>query len=183
MADEASTNVDVSRYTPTAWKKKEEETFDIELPSGQIILAKKLGMKEIIKTGMVAQLDTFTAQLLPDGTSSPEKDANRVILDAIKDEKKFEQLEQTINKVVLVCVLQPKVLPIPPEGYDRNPEAVYIDDISLDDKMYIFSIVFEGNGDMSQFREGQGGDMAAVEAKPEPANSAESDGGVPAGIS
>lgn len=170
------------KYAPTGWKRK-KSTFDVQLPSGQLVQVRKLGMKEIVKTGLVSQLDTFTAQLIPNGTNNPEADAGRVILEALKDEKKFEQLEATIDKIISVCVIQPKVMKVPPEGYERNPEAVYIDEIDLDDKMAIFAAVFEGAGDMSDFREGQNRDMAAVEAQPESESSTQPDGGIPAGIS
>ena len=179
-----ATQLTGDKYAPRGWKKKKKDTFEIEFPD-QVILVRRLGMKQIIKAGLIIDLDTFTGQLLPQGTKSgdAEPDPNSIILEAMKDEKKFDEFEQTVDKVVMMCVIAPKIHPALPEDYDRDESKMYIDEIEIEDKLTIFGHVFAGMGDMSRFPGEPSGDLEPVAEVSGSSVAAEHHGGVPSGVS
>lgn len=172
-----------SKYAARGWKKKRQDTFEIEFPD-QVVLVRKLGIKEIIKAGLINDLDAFTGQLLPDGTKSGDDvNPNQIILDAMKDEKKFSQFEETVDKVVMICVVEPKVYSVPPADHERDENKVYVDEIDIEDKMTIFGHCFSGMGDMSRFPGEQAGNLEPVAEVSGSPVATEPHGGIPSGVS
>lgn len=170
-----------NKYAPTGWKKgKRNKPFDIYLEeSDQTVLAKRLGIRDIVKAGLVAEFDTFTSQILPDGSQGSADP----IAEAMRDEEKFDKLEATIDRVVMICVIAPKIYSVPPADHPRDENLVYVDEVEFDDKLQIFNECFTGLGNMSRFPAGQGGDLAAVETVSGASVGSESHGGIQAGDS
>lgn len=174
--------MDTNKYAANGWKKKKKSTFEIQLDD-QLVLVRRLGIPEIVQAGLVAELDTFTPQLLPDGRLNPDEKPENVILGALRDKEKFQKLERTINRVVLMCVIAPRIHPAPEHGVERDEELIYVDEIDFNDRMEIFNKCFVGMGNMSQFPGGQTGDMEPVAQVSGAEVGSEQHGGIPSGVS
>jgi len=164
-----------NKYAVTGWKRKGDNTFDYTLPSGQTCRLRKLNMETIAELGLMDELDTFTGsiQVTPSKKAkgkgakplTEEEQGAEVMKKMLKNKDAFIKMLGTINKVVVSCVVEPRVHPEPQDGSPRDEELVYTDDIEFEDKMLIFQEVFEGMSKMESFRPGQSdvvGTMAEV---------------------
>lgn len=151
------------KYALTGWKRKTDTTFDLPLPSGQTCLVKKLDVPDIIRMGLLEQLDTFTPQLIaePGGEAKPSNDID--FLKKLADPEKFDKFEASLDKAVVASVVVPKVYEVPPSPAERVEDHLYVDEIDFFDKMAIFTAVFDGMSNMSDFREEQAPGVAPVE--------------------
>ncbi|QXO13679.1 tail assembly chaperone [Gordonia phage DumpTruck] len=152
-------------YEVTSWGQ-DSGLFDIELPSGQVCQARKLEMEDIIRLGLINDLDTFTTLYGDEDEIKQTSDID--FIKKISEGDGFGRLLNTLNLVTIECVVQPQVWPVPDQKKERKSNRVYIDAIKFEDKMFIFSKVFTGMSAMADFREEPGDDLGAVESKPEP---------------
>lgn len=164
-----------NKYAVTGWKRKSDDGFDFTLPSGQVCLIKKLRMETIAELGLMNDLDSFTGAIIPEPSKKAKGKGAKVLTEAeqeretmkamLKDKESFNRMLVTVNKVVVACVLEPKVHEAPAPDGERDEDLVYTDDIEFEDKMLIFQEVFEGMSSFESFRKGQGdvvGTMAEV---------------------
>lgn len=171
-----------NQYAVTAWGPSEATTKELTLPSGQQCLVQFIEMEDVIALGVVNQLDTFTggmlSQALDPNAKKPKKTSKKndakKWLEALKDKEKFDNLMFAVDKIIMKAVIAPKIHPEPVADESGIVPAkikgqAYIDQVKFNDKMEIFSLVFNNLGDMSSFHGGQTsgvGDVAAVEGIP-----------------
>jgi hypothetical protein len=158
-------------------------TVELTLPSyddngdHNVALVRRVGVQGLIKMGILDSMDSLT-NLVSDkileitGETSPEQ--MKKIAEASPELRKVLDL---IDKITLSSVVQPPVRPAPTEQapdperpadagvpWDwRNPTALYVDDVDLEDKMFIMNFVVGGSGDLSAFRQGTQPDVGRVE--------------------
>lgn len=167
------------RYAATAWGSA-PVPFEVELPSGQRCLVRKLQMEDVIRLNLIDALDTFSPQLMSDDKPEQPKTIKET-MGLMGDPDKLDRLMESMDKVVVVCVVKPKVFHLPNPGEERVEGRAYIDYIGFEDKMTLFGEVFEGMSEAERFREEPTdgmGDVAAVEgSEPSPiANGGTTDG-------
>lgn len=165
------TVLDADKYAPTTWGKtspEQAEPFEHTTASGQLCLIRRIGMGEILKLGFIEKFDFFTASISEGetaGAPAPESDASKREF-AKKLLGNFDQMEETINSVILVGVIAPIVHAIPAGGRERSPEKVYVDSIPFEDRVELFGEILDTEG-LSSFRqesEASVGDVPADES-------------------
>ncbi len=156
---------------------KVSDATDLELPSlsdpddpnseHNVCRVRRPGVQGLIAAGVLDSFDSLTALVQsehvdPNEGKSPQKKLEEDA-DLIKNHKKeiLTALEM-VDKVVLYCVVEPKVSAPPAPGQERDPELLYVDDIDLDDRMFILQFVMGGTRDLESFREGTAGAMASL---------------------
>jgi len=75
------------------------------------------------------------------------------------------EMMQTLDSIAVYCFLEPKCHNIPEEG-DKDPELLYVDEVELDDKMFLFQAATGGTKDLERFRAEQGGRVEGVQPRP-----------------
>jgi len=157
----------------TAWTahKDFKRPFKYTLQdSGQTVLLQRLDMPDLLKLGIANEMDFMSKALLtaPGGDANPQS----AVADAVKLADNFGKMETMINKVVHRGCLKPKTY-LPPEHENaRQDGLLYIDNIPWEDRMELFSVIFETQG-LSDFREEQEpsvGNVANVQDVQLPAN-------------
>lgn len=141
--------------------------FDLALPSGETCLVKRAAPEDLILGGVLDSLDTLTG-LVSDlhiqrvlkgkaGRDVAEAKRRTAIIELIKDKTRWEGLMKLVDAVTVYCVVEPKVSPYPPEGEDRDPDALYADDVALFDKFAIMTAALSDSIDkvtaMEPFRD------------------------------
>lgn len=150
--------------TAKQWKRPAEE---LELPSGNVCLVRRPGMRAFVEGGHVPDLLT---DLVQKAISGDDKNALKEVRSAAADPKKFGQFFEMMDMIVLKSVVQPKVLPaVDDDGNEipyevRDEEAIYVDDIDQDDKMFIFNFAVGGTRDLERFREEQAELMGSLQS-------------------
>jgi hypothetical protein len=94
----------------SSWKTP---LHDLELPSGEICQVKRPGVQGLIKAGVLHSLDTLTSivqtETIPRAEGKPvpkEKDIESIV----NDPEKFSTMMETVDKIVLHVVTQPKLV-------------------------------------------------------------------------
>lgn len=163
----------------SAWmgNKDFKKPFDYTLhKTGQVVKISRLDMSDLLKLGVANELDFMTKALITD-PSAEKKTAQESVVSAISQAENFSRLETMVNKVVLAGVIAPKVLPVPEHAAARQDGMFYIDYIPWDDRMELFSVIFETEG-ISDFREEQEpsvGNVADVQTVQLPADTTDAD--------
>lgn len=171
--------------SPTSAKNWRKRTggHELELPSGNMCLVKRPGMQKLLTAGIMP--DSLTpiamqhiAQAESGGRSSKSQEAKleKELMDKVmQDPAQLTEMMQSFDKVVAMCVVEPKVrvhwytetdeqtghLPADAKVGDdipddvRDDEILYTDDVDDEDKHFIFQYVVGGSSDLEEFRQEQ----------------------------
>lgn len=148
---------DDSKYQPTAWGSGPEAASgpeDLTLPSGQLVLARKPGLQQLMVEGVLHKMDNLTAlvdkkHIKKGKTGGPEAINVQSLLE---DQKSLANVLHTVDRVVCAVVLKPKVQMAPNDITRRVNGAIYTDTVGLEDKMFIFNWALGGSADIERFR-------------------------------
>jgi hypothetical protein len=184
--------------------------YDHELPSGNTCRMKDADLPALIASGVVDSVDELTSLVQTDHVDRVKKGKKtrhlqpapgakgglnlppeqQAVLDIMKDKKRWGTLERVINAVVAECVLEPKVLPPPPEGQDYAPHQqagimagtmTTVQQVALMDRFSIFARamapVMAGQAAMKPFRDGRETPVAGVATGEDVQPAAERDAG------
>jgi hypothetical protein len=153
---------DVSDYDNDDWGKPTENDgpFEHTCPSGKKCLVRRLEMTDILKLGLIEDMD-FMAKALVEKPGDEGKDESTIIGSALAQGENFSKLESTVNLIVQAGVLAPK-LQLPPRDENARQDGIrYVDKVSFTDRMDLFSVIFDSDG-LTTFREEQGPGVADV---------------------
>jgi hypothetical protein len=152
----------------SAWGKKSTKPVELDLPSGEVVLVKRVELPVLLASGAFPdtlmsivsdKIETATGQ-----QDTPKEVDKELVEETVKDPKKLAELFEAIDKVVPLVVLEPTVVfhkrlvspdsnemeIIPDE--DRDDEILYTDVVDLEDKMHIFQFAVGGTRDVEEFR-------------------------------
>lgn len=160
----------MSNYEATTWGKNKGKTkgHPITVPSGQTCLVKRPGVEGLIELGLLDKVDSLTG-LVDQKHIKRVKGEKTVDVDTLaKDKESLMMVLKTVNEIVVHVVLEPQVLPVPVAGEDgtipeRDNDAVYVDDVDLEDKMFIFQYAIGGSKDLEKFRQQSKQDVGSVD--------------------
>lgn len=146
-------------YAPKAWGRGLGH-HDLLLPSGDTILARRVGPTELVKSGMLSKVDVLSGIVQSSHIDrvagkpvKTDEDINGELRALLADPDKLVEAMGLIDHIVVMTVVQPKVLPNPAEGEEVDLSAIYVHSIPDDDKMFIFQWTLGGTTDLATFRE------------------------------
>jgi hypothetical protein len=145
------------KYAATKWGG--ETTVDLEVPSGQVCLARRPGLNGLLKAGVLHDIDPLLPLVdehvarVEGQQADAEEKMNRKILDIFKDEKKFATIQHMLDRMLCYVVIKPQILHTPDDITQRQPDKIYADMIDLEDKLFILDWSLGGAEDVAQFRE------------------------------
>jgi hypothetical protein len=143
-----------ARNKPTsiaAWKKQSLGDI-VELPSGNVIRMKRVGLQTLMKTGMMPNSLLSIAQKAVDKGKGFEGPTDEEMAELASDEGKLIEMMNFFDKMVCFVVAEPAIHLPPQAGVERDPELLYVDEVDDEDKMFIFQVVTGGTTDIEQFR-------------------------------
>lgn len=139
----------------TVWEKSNEfkRPFDYTLSeSGQTCLVRRMDMGDFLKLGIAEELDFMSKALMTDNKQNDN--AQEAVSSAMMKSDNFSKMEKMINLVVLEGVVKPKLYSVPEHEAARQAGLLYIDAVPFNDRMELFSVIFDSDG-LSTFREEQ----------------------------
>ena len=173
----------------SAWKSKSGRAgveTDLELPSGNVCRVRRVDMPTLLASGafpdslmaMVSdKIDTATGK-----KDSPKEMDQDEVKSIIADKEKMTALFESIDRLVPIVVVQPRVqnhnlisednkVVRPLTEVERQAieeefegDVIFTDDVELEDKMFIFQFVTGGKREVETFRaelESAVGDVSA----------------------
>jgi hypothetical protein len=170
------------------WKSSSRTPVELELPSGNVCLAINKGMKVFLQEG---EIPNSFMEIVQAGIDGAENKAKKALKKADEDPNLLKEMFQAMDHIVVSCVIQPVIMPAPVatvddesrgdvstkqvivelghpvidisgETIERDPDVLYVDDVDLEDKMFIFSWCVGGTTDLEQFRKQYEKSMADV---------------------
>lgn len=154
----------MSQVTPVSQWKQKKEPVPLELPSGNTCLVRPVGMQAFLKQGFIPNslLGIVQAGLKAGETGKPaEIDTDALMAEALADPEKLQDIFDIADSVTVYCVVEPPVHPIPEDNL-REEDKLYVDELDLDDKMFIFQFAVGGSRDLEPFRQATGSGMGPV---------------------
>lgn len=142
------------------FKQKSGRALDLlELPSGATAKVVNRGMRAFLSEGMVPNsLMSIVEESLNKGRP-PEMSE---VVGENMDPKMVDDMYRLMDNAVILCFVEPRVLPAPDLGEERDDDLLYVDEIDDEDKMFLFQWVTGGTRDVEQFRRQLATDLAAV---------------------
>ena len=151
------TDPDGNKYAlGNKWSKAKDykKPFDHFLEdSEQWLRVRRLDMGDLLKLGIANEMD-FMSKALMNADPKDDQKAKDAVADAVTKADNFGKMERMINMVVLNGVMEPKLFPVPEHENARQEGLLYIDEVPWEDRMDLFSVIFETEG-LSDFREEQ----------------------------
>jgi hypothetical protein len=149
---QSNSGVPVGPTSASQWKKAGGGT-PIRVPSGNVALVKRPGLQVFLAQGRVPNsLMEFITQSLK-GNKQPKMEDLELNSTAMKD------MLELVDAVVIQACVDPKVVPAPvsPRGQGmidsaRDENLLYVDEVDIEDKMFIFNYAVGGTADVDSFR-------------------------------
>lgn len=137
----------------SAWKK----TGDVlTLPSGNTLRVTNPGIMGLAHKGLVPNsLMTVIMDAVQKGKEPKPEEIMSENLD-------IAEMFGMMDNAIIEMAQEPKVLPLPEEGEPRDPASLYIDEISDEDKTFLWQWATGGTADVEQFRRESTRDMGAL---------------------
>ena len=149
--------------SPSDFKRKTGGVF--ELPSGLYMRLKNPGgMAALVASGIMPNslMGIVNQSLTAGQTASEEEIKSLVVTEEGVDAKFLEEMQVLLNTLIVICSVEPDVQPVPEDEADRSDDVVYADEISDEDKMFVFQWVTGGVNDQERFRKEHAKRMAAL---------------------
>lgn len=171
----------------SGWRTDSPDEYapvNLALPSGNVALVRRMRPEMLIDGGMIPDPLMPIVQKAIDTKRGVKPKA---VLDSIAtDTKQMFAMVKMMDNVVEYCVIEPKVSAPPvcenceqyfeegahrkgKPGYHpyneepRDPDKLYVDNVSLDDKAFIFQWAAGGPEEYAGFRSESNGDVGAVQ--------------------
>lgn len=172
----------------STWKKNSgAHAQDVELPSGNVAKIRIPGLPSLLAQGLIADsLMPMVNKQIDAGkngrvTKKSKQTTDQEIAELMRDPQKFQDMMDTFDKVLVACVVEPKVLyykytednapaedlvnkVVPDDA--RDDETLYSDEVDMEDKSFIFNLVSGGTRDIETFRRQQSQSVAGLQAVP-----------------
>jgi hypothetical protein len=153
--------------TPTApgeWKKSSgiNVAVPLEVPSGNTALVRTPGAQQFLKLGMVPN---SLVSIMEKSAVKGEEPAIDELSSILKNPKELQDLFAFIDAVVIYCCVEPKVEPEPEATFIRDENVLYVDEVDMDDKMFIFQFSVGGTKDLERFRQQSEANMESLSAR------------------
>lgn len=168
------TPITEDKYAVTSWGGSATE--DLRLPSGQLCLAKRVGVQGLLESGIIHDIDPLMGMIQQHQdrvAGKPVKANDESIYEIMKDSDKMASLFHMLDRITCHVVVKPRVEMTPNDITNRKNGVVYCDMVDLNDKMFIMSWTLGGAEAVAGFREQYEGLVAGISDVPENVNTPE----------
>lgn len=142
--------------------KKGKAAIDLDLPSGNVALVRRRGLDAFMREGLIPNSLMALVQGQLDETEGKSPALQGELQKIASDTSALADVARLADAITVSCVIDPAVLPIPEEEEDRDEDLLYVDEVDMDDKLFIFSWVVGGTKDIERFREEQTAVLASI---------------------
>lgn len=137
---------------------------EVQLPSGFTVLARRVDVRVMLKTGRIPNSLRPILDRAMQGQETPTEDLTKGVLE---DPAKLDEMFGFIDQMWIDCVIEPPTAPNPrpaetdaagniiKEAEFDDPNIVYPKDVSDGDKMFMMNWAMGGSSDLERFREEQ----------------------------
>lgn len=164
----------------------------IELPSGKWAKLRKVSLQTMLQTGQIPNVLMGPVRKALGGRKQ-DLDPNE-LSKVMGDPQGLMEMFKLVDDITVKAFVEPKLHPLPyltnektgqvitdeanqPILGDKDPTLLYVDEVDLDDKMFIFHWIVGGSSDLEQFRNEQARGVESLSGRQDVASETQSDGG------
>jgi len=129
------------------WKKKKNFGVELRVPSGNVCLVRPVGLEAFISQGLIPNA------LMPIIQESMKTGESPELTEDMVSAEMMAAMVKLFDSVTVYVVQQPTVHPAPKPGEEREEDLLYVDEVDLSDKMFIFNFAVGGTRSLEGFRE------------------------------
>lgn len=146
---------DAKPVTSASDWKRESAGYPLEVPSGNVALVRPVGMQAFLRKGIVPNSLREIAMEAIQRKKAPEIKVEDLAPEQIED------MLDLFDAVTVFCTVEPKVLPAPKDetgeviAFDDRDDpgnALWVDEVDLEDKVFIFQYACGGTRNLESFR-------------------------------
>lgn len=155
-----------------AWKQhaQGQRATELPLPSGLTAMVRAPGIEAFVSQGMIPNslipiiMDQLEAAKHRDQDKPVKREkTNEQLMDEVmKDPEKLQDIVRMAGNITCSVVSDPPIHPLPEVGEERDPELIYIDDVPMDDQMFIMNYAMGGPKSLETFREAKAASVESV---------------------
>lgn len=151
-----------SRVTSKSQWKSSAGGTELEVPSGNVALVRAPGMQVFIEQGLIPNTLMPIVQKAISEKKPPKMDELKIT------DESLAEMVQMIDAIAIYCVIEPALTTNKnPDGEvipekDRDNELLYVDEVDVQDKLFIFQFAVGGVRDLERFRKQQEQVMESV---------------------
>lgn len=143
------------------WKQKTTEGTLITVPSGNTALVQSPGIEIFTNQGIIPNALLPLVQGFMVSASKPEDISPEKLAELVGDPKKIQEMIQLADAIVVYCCLDPVVVPTPTDADGnliplrdsrRNSDILYVDEVDVNDKIFIMNFAVGGSANIEKFR-------------------------------
>lgn len=145
-------------------------SIDPETGEHNVCLVRRPGPQGLVKMGLLDSLDSLTGIVASKilevergngvGSSRPSPEGMKALAE---NKENLATALDVIDRIIVGVVIKPAVLPVPTTEEERDEDALYVDEVDLEDKVFIMDYAVGGAGDWASFRERAAANVAAME--------------------
>jgi hypothetical protein len=124
-----------------AWRNKQNQAIELELPSGLTVLVRRPPIQMWIAAGKLPENLVRTMLRAGQGTAPVVPDMSP---------EQFKELFEFMRTTIVAAVVQPRIVDVP-----TNDDEIAPDDVPLEDAMFIFQWAMAGGATPVQQRKAQ----------------------------
>lgn len=144
------------------WKKKTTLGTLVTVPSGNEVRVRTPGMQVFLTQGVIPN---GLMPIIQDAMKAGEAPSDEAMNSMADDPEKLQEVLELADAVALFCFIEPKLERPPTEKIDgkeviiplgderRDEEVLYVDEVDLNDKLFIFQFAVGGTAKLEQFRQ------------------------------
>lgn len=148
------------------WKKSRKSApEELDLPSGNTALVRRPGMQAFITEGLIPNslIAPMMATLEERDPSKQNENLKSIADELLTNAEGINDMLSLVDAVTVACVVKPEILAAPADEDERNEDLLYVDEVDLDDKMFVFNFASGGTRDIERFRAGSSTAVADLE--------------------
>lgn len=165
----ATQRADESPTSANEWKQKASVGTLVTVPSGNTVRVRTPGMQVFMAQGVIPNgLMPLLKEAMKQGQGIPEEAAEAMV----DDPEKINEILELADAVSLYCFVEPQlheppthlveveedgelkeirqVVPLGDSARDEN--LLYVDEVDLNDKLFVFQFAVGGSAKLEQFR-------------------------------
>ena len=126
-----------------------------ELPSGMVVrLSNPGGLAAFMGTSAIPNglMPLVTKQLKASKGDADKINEEDLHKELENDPKLLQEMTVMIDHVAIRCIVEPQCHPTPKAGVERDEDLLYVDEIPMMDKQFVFSWLTTGVKDLEPFR-------------------------------
>lgn len=152
-----------ARSTAASWKKADTAgaAEDVLLPSGNVALLRRVSPETFIAKKMIPDsISGIVQQAIEKNQGLKPKDEAALM----RDPDKIADAIKFMDTAVCYAVVDPQINAAPEDESERDSGLLYVDQVDLNDKIFIFNWASGGSSDLARFRSEFGDAVSRLDA-------------------